>query len=66
LDVKVVSRDGEPFEAVAYVAGEKFIRPEGPPSPQYLAYIVTGAREHDLCEEYIRGIERLAKIPKFP
>jgi len=60
LAVQVVTEQGEQGEAVTYVAGDKFVCPEGIPSDNYLTRIVSGARQHRLPEDYIRQIERLA------
>lgn len=52
---------GDELEAVTYVAGDAFIDDSLTPCPAYLQTILRGAREHDLPEEYIRGIEALGR-----
>ncbi len=59
--VEVETSDGERLQAEVYIGGEKFTVAEGRPSDWYLDIILLGAKEHGLPEEYIRGIEMLAK-----
>jgi len=64
LTVQVLTEEGEQVQAVTHVAGDKFVCPEGIPNNDYLARIVSGARQHRLPEDYIRQVERLAGRPE--
>jgi gamma-glutamylcyclotransferase (GGCT)/AIG2-like uncharacterized protein YtfP len=52
--VRVLDDGGAEREAVAYVANKTG---EFAPSRQYLAQIVQGARDHELPDDYVRGLE---------
>jgi cation transport regulator ChaC len=58
--VTVTIGSGQEAEALVYVAGNKFIHPEGAPPQAYLDCVVDGAREHGLPEEYISTVESVA------
>ena len=59
IDVEAV--DGRPLHAEVYIGGKQFIVSDGrPPSDWYWRIVLSGAREHQLPEAYIRGIELLA------
>ena len=59
--VEVITASGHMrLDAIAYVAGEEFIFPEGEPSCEYLARILEGARKHGLPSHYIEQIDLLA------
>lgn len=65
--VTVVTQAGERIEAIAYVAEPNHICHEGRPTDAYLSRILTGARHHQLPEEYVRWIESLAQLtPLMP
>lgn len=59
--VQVRVDDGAELEAVTYVAGSAFVDNSLSPSPDYLQTIVSGAQEHELPDDYIRYINRLAR-----
>lgn len=59
--IEVDAIDGERLQAEVYIGGEQFTVEEGRPSDWYSDIILLGAKEHELPEEYIRGIELLAK-----
>ena len=52
--VEVETENGERLQATAYVGGKSFVAEEGLPSGTYLRLILTGAKEHDLPEQYQR------------
>lgn len=52
--VEVEAENGERLQAIAYVGGKSFVAEEGLPSDAYLRLILTGAKEHNLPEEYQR------------
>lgn len=54
--IQVTDRQGEVLAAVAYVAGPAPPVAFGRPSAEYLARIVSGARQHGLPEQYIGQI----------
>jgi cation transport regulator ChaC len=60
--VDVILKDGATVSAVAYVANDECICPEGPPSEEYLGRILRGAKQHDLPSEYIDQIELLGTM----
>lgn len=59
--VRVVDKQGEPVEAIAYVVESRPGLREASPSPEYLARIVEGARHHGLPESYVNGIVAIAE-----
>jgi gamma-glutamylcyclotransferase len=59
--IEVDAIDGERLHAEVYIGGEQFTVAEGRPNDWYLDIILLGAKEHRLPEDYIRGIELLAK-----
>ncbi|MGC4004412.1 MAG: gamma-glutamylcyclotransferase family protein [Pirellulales bacterium] len=62
LEVEVTTIGGESLSAIAYLARPERVAPEGRPSDEYLARILTGGREQGLPVDYLAGIERLATI----
>jgi gamma-glutamylcyclotransferase (GGCT)/AIG2-like uncharacterized protein YtfP len=60
VEISVVAEDGQQLAAVSYVAGPKFIGPEGRPGDTYLGKIIEGARQHGLPERYVRDLEERA------
>jgi cation transport regulator ChaC len=58
--VEVQVADSEIVQAITYVAGAKFICPEGQPTPEYLNLIIDGARGHGLPEKHIKYIKQIA------
>ena len=52
--VEVETENGERLQATAYVGGKSFVAEEGLPRDTYLRLILTGAKEHDLPEQYQR------------
>ncbi len=52
--VEVEAENGERLQAEAYVGGKCFVAEEGLPSDAYLRLILTGAKEHNLPEQYQR------------
>src|SRR5262245_20567970 len=56
--VEVVADGSSAFGAIADVAGK--VIPEGRPSDDYLKLILTGAKGHELPEEYIEQIKSIA------
>lgn len=58
--VEVMTDAGDLIQAITYVAGAKFICPEGQPTEKYLGYIVSGAEEHGLPDEYIEHVKSVA------
>jgi gamma-glutamylcyclotransferase len=62
--VEVETIDGDRLQAEVYIGGQRFTVVEGRPSDWYLDIILLGAKEHGLPEDYIRGIESLAKRPE--
>jgi gamma-glutamylcyclotransferase len=60
-EVMVQCDSGEVIEAVTYVAGKAYIRPSLLPAHEYLHRIISGARSHNLPEEYIREVEDIAR-----
>jgi cation transport regulator ChaC len=60
LSVQVVIEDDSSVEAVTFVAMERNVVNEGRPSDEYLERIVTGARQHELPDEYIEKMKKLA------
>ena len=65
VGVEVETADGERIHAEAYIAGERYVSEEGAPSTFYLGLIISGAREHDLPEQYIHWIEAFG-VPHDP
>jgi gamma-glutamylcyclotransferase (GGCT)/AIG2-like uncharacterized protein YtfP len=59
--IQVVNSKGEPIECETYVAGLAHICKEETPSPDYLSYLLAGARDHDLPKWYIDLILELGK-----
>ena len=57
--IRIIQEDGSELEAVTYVAGPRYLVPDGYPRPDYLRKIVDGARAYGLPEAYIKGIEAL-------
>lgn len=57
--VRVRLDGGDELDAVTDVAGSAFIDDSLTPRPEYLQTILRGAREQNLPEEYIRGVEAL-------
>lgn len=55
--------DGAELEAVTYVAGTAFVDNSNSlsPRPDYLQTIISGAQEHELPDDYIRDIKKLAR-----
>jgi gamma-glutamylcyclotransferase len=64
VPVRLLTRTGEPRDAVTYVAGAKYLCEEATPTEAYLQKILKGALHHGLPEEYIRFIE--AAAPRSP
>jgi len=61
IQVKVEIDSGNPIvDAITFVA-ETTTTEDLCPSDEYLQTILTGAREHQLCQEYIEHIISLAK-----
>ena len=58
-DVDVVTDAGDVLQAMTYVAGEAFTIAERRPTRDYLQKIVTGARQHQLPEDYIAALQAL-------
>jgi cation transport regulator ChaC len=58
--VTVTTDGGKSLNALTYVAGADFICEPGSPQAGYLSKIINGARQHQLPEDYIARIERLA------
>jgi gamma-glutamylcyclotransferase len=58
--VAVSDQHGDVLAAVAYVIKPALAITIGKPSAEYLKKIVTGARQHGLPEEYIRGVVAMA------
>lgn len=58
--VQVIDLRGEEISATTYVMCDSPELQFGPPSAEYLARIVTGAKEHGLTDEYVASIERAA------
>jgi gamma-glutamylcyclotransferase len=54
--VDVVDCSGATIRAVAYVANDDCICPDGKPSDEYLHRIITGAKEHGLPADYVAAI----------
>ncbi len=61
ISVMVEQVSGEKAEAITYVAGEDYVCEPSKPSIEYLGKITSGARHHQLPEEYVRMLEALAK-----
>jgi cation transport regulator ChaC len=61
LPVHVIKDSGEEVDAIAYIAGDRFVSEPGKPSGEYLERIISGARHHELPEEYIERVEALGK-----
>jgi gamma-glutamylcyclotransferase len=55
--VEVETEEGERIRAEVYIAGERYVSEGGAPSTFYLGLISSGAREHDLPEQYVHWIE---------
>jgi hypothetical protein len=49
-------------ESTTYVALAENVVRDGRPGDEYLARIVTGARQHGLPEAFIEKIKRLARV----
>ena len=60
VNVTVQLETGEPIEATTYVAGDRFLCPEGRPSQEYLERIIRGARHHGLPEAWVRTVQEVA------
>jgi cation transport regulator ChaC len=60
VSVTVELEDGSLCDAETYIAGEDYIVSEGTPDDWYLDFILTGAIQHELPEDYIADIKRLA------
>ena len=60
VTVTVELEDGSLCDAETYIAGEDYIVSEGIPDDWYLDFILTGAIQHELPEDYIADIKRLA------
>jgi gamma-glutamylcyclotransferase len=58
--VTVEPDDAPPQEAITYIAGPHFVTSERHPTAKYLAHILTGAKVHQVPEEYIGQIRALA------
>jgi gamma-glutamylcyclotransferase (GGCT)/AIG2-like uncharacterized protein YtfP len=58
--VRVVTRSGEPLDALTYIAGEEHVGDEGSPPKEYLQLILSGAEHHGLPQAYIQRIKTLA------
>lgn len=58
--VEVIDRQGATRPAVVYFAKPALSLAPGRPSEQYLAKILTGARDQGLPDDYVRGIAALA------
>lgn len=56
----VVLEDGARLDAFIYLAGPAGLVQGRTPTAAYLLRILTGARQHGLPEDYVRGIEALA------
>lgn len=61
ISVRLLTRTGEPRDAVTYVAGANYLCEEAAPTKAYLQRILKGARHHGLPEEYIHSIEAAAR-----
>jgi gamma-glutamylcyclotransferase (GGCT)/AIG2-like uncharacterized protein YtfP len=61
--VRVNLENGEAIAAMAYIMIPAQTGGTGSPSPEYLARIVTGAREQGLPEQYIDAVVGLANMP---
>ncbi len=61
MAVRLLTKTGEPRDAVTYVAGAKYLCKEATPTEAYLQKILKGALHHGLPEEYIRFIEAAAQ-----
>jgi cation transport regulator ChaC len=55
--VSILLDNGSSVEAETYVAGERFLCPEGSPPRDYLERMLRGARHHGLPDAYIRRVE---------
>ena len=58
--IRVVLESGEERDAITYIAGNRFLCPEGAPSREYLGKIVDGALHHGLPQEYISQLQSKA------
>jgi gamma-glutamylcyclotransferase len=65
VGVEVETEGGERIRAAAYIAGERYVSEGGVPSAFYLGLIISGAREHDLPEQYVHWIESYG-VPDDP
>ncbi|WKW52128.1 gamma-glutamylcyclotransferase family protein [Rhodomicrobium lacus] len=59
--VEVVGAEGTVYTAVMY--RKAALRDERPPSAEYLAYIVQGAKARELPADYIDAISAIASVP---
>ena len=55
--------NGDPAEAMTYIAGERYIDAACVPFDWYRDLVVAGAREHRLPPAYVRELERTAAAP---
>ncbi|MGH9786688.1 MAG: gamma-glutamylcyclotransferase family protein [Terriglobia bacterium] len=60
VEVTVRLETGELTEAMTYVAGHRFLCPEGRPNQEYLNRILRGARHHELPEAWIKVVKEIA------
>ena len=57
----VIVDGGTTISAVAYVANDECVCPEGSPGEEYLGRILRGAKQHGLPSEYVEQIGLLAE-----
>ena len=55
--------NGDPAEAMTYIAGEQYIDAARVPFDWYRDLVVAGAQEHGLPPAYVRELERTPAIP---
>lgn len=60
--IRVRVDTGEEMDAVTYIAGDSFVDDSCAPSQEYLQTMLQGARSHGIPEEYVREIERTARL----
>ena len=59
--VIVITDDGVEYEAITYVAEDKWVKEGMNPNETYLDYVINGANEFQLPLEYVERIQNIAK-----
>jgi hypothetical protein len=63
--VTIVTRDGDVFEAIAYVANPVLLDESVKPFRWYKGFVVTGAEQHGFPEQYREALEAMQEHDDF-